>query len=232
MFVHRSMVKSTPKWLFNNGENTGLNLYWLEIPDHTTLSEMEHYLHYLDDDERKTYEAYRVEEKRIEFLLGRVFLKNLLGVRLGLQPDQVRFMKNAYGRPYLIPSQAQPDLFFNLSHTRGVIACVIAPWDKVGIDVERTDHDASDVMRVVFVEKEIEFVNSQLTSDAKRQAFYRIWTRKEAVMKAEGKGFSLPPRSFTVPLEGECVSDGKYEYLTYLLIPDCLCSLVVKKPEP
>ncbi|MBT2605229.1 4'-phosphopantetheinyl transferase superfamily protein [Bacillus sp. ISL-53] len=205
-----------------------INLYWVQIPNHATIIEIQHKLNYLDKEEQKTYESYKVEEKQIEFLLGRVLLKNLLSVWLEHAPEKIRFIKNVYGRPYLHPSYKKSNLYFNLSHAKGVLACVVSPWEKVGIDVEFTDYDAFEVMNSVFVKKEIEYVNKQLTSDLKRQAFFRIWTRKEAVMKAEGKGFYLPSKSFSVPVEGERVSDETYEYLTYSFLPNSMCSLVVK----
>ncbi|MCX2829705.1 4'-phosphopantetheinyl transferase superfamily protein [Bacillus pseudomycoides] len=210
-------------------KNCDINLYWVQIPDYATTLDFHHKLNYLDEDERKVYEAYKVEEKRIEFLLGRVLVKKLLSDCLGLEPEKVRFIKNVYGRPYLHPSYSKSNLFFNLSHTKGVLACVVSPWEKVGIDIECTDFNAFEVIHSVFTEKEIEFLDKQLTADSKRQAFFRMWTRKEAVMKAEGKGFSLSPKSFIVPFDGERVSDGKYQYLTYSFFQNYLCSLAVEK---
>jgi 4'-phosphopantetheinyl transferase len=205
---------------------------FVPIPAQIRLSDLTAGLAVLDAAERQTYDRYRVDFKKVEFLTGRLLLKHLLAARLNTAPCAVRFIKNAYGKLFLHPDLRAPGLFFNLSHTDRLVACVLSPVPLTGIDVELITKPHFDVMPQVFIANEIAFVESQPTMRERLTAFYLLWTRKEAVMKATGKGFSLPPKSFTVPFAGGHARDGVYDYDTYALGPDYLCSLACAQPAP
>jgi 4'-phosphopantetheinyl transferase len=209
-----------------------IRCYWVPIPAQVRLSDLTAGLAVLDAAERQTYDRYRVDFKKVEFLTGRLLLKRLLADHLKTEPCAVRFIKNAYGKLFLHPDQRGAGLFFNLSHTDRLVACVLSPFPFTGIDVELVTVPHFDVMPQVFVETEIRFVQSQPTLRERLKAFYRLWTRKEAVMKATGKGFSLPPKSFTVPFAAGYARDGEFAYDTYELGPDYLCSLAYTQSAP
>ena len=80
-------------------------------------------------------------------------------------------------------------IFFNLSHSKRIVTCVISSIDEAGIDVEGINKNPLELMPVVFVYQEQMLIEAELTFAKKVEAFYRVWTRKEAVMKAAGKGF-------------------------------------------
>ncbi|UFJ43235.1 4'-phosphopantetheinyl transferase superfamily protein [Brevibacillus humidisoli] len=188
---------------------------------------MEQQFDLLSREERETYQRYRVEWKKVEFITGRILLKTRLAERLNVKPREVQFVKNGYGKLFLDPSMRAEGLYFNLSHTKGMIVCVLSPWEQTGIDVERMVKDHFEVMSTVFVDEEIDYVQKRPSLEARREAFYLIWTRKEAVMKAAGLGFSLPPKSFYVPCGDEQEGDDRYQFYTYKLPPDFLCSVAV-----
>lgn len=208
-----------------------LSVCWVPVPEEAPAAALEHHLPLLDPEERQVYDRYRVDFKKVEFLTGRVLLKTQLAERLHLSPDQIRFVKNDYGKLYLHPDQDPGGLFFNLSHTAGMIACVVGGLERAGIDVERTDKDAFEVMPKVFRPDEIAWVEAQTSAASRSRAFFLLWTRKEAVMKAEGLGFSLPPLSFGVPTAFERDADDSYHYLSWQWMPSMLCSLAVAKQE-
>jgi 4'-phosphopantetheinyl transferase len=209
-----------------------ISCYWVPIPPQVRPTDLTAGLAVLDAAERQTYERYRVDFKQVEFLTGRLLLKRLLGAHLNTEPCAVRFIKNAYGKLFLHPDLRGAGLFFNLSHTDRLVACVLSSFPFTGIDVELSTKPHFAVMPQVFVEAEIRFVQSQPTLRERLKAFYRLWTRKEAVMKATGQGFSLPPKSFTVPFAGGHARDGIYDYHTYELAPDYLCSLAYVQSPP
>ncbi|MGX5597786.1 4'-phosphopantetheinyl transferase family protein [Bacillus cereus] len=180
----------------------------------------------LNAEERATYARYKVDFKKVEFLVGRCLLKLVLSQFLQMQPSDISFSKNKYGKLFL--KNLSSSLYFNLSHTDGMVVCAVSVDGEVGIDVEKTFVDRCEVMRHVYVPKEIEWVNNQRDKTAKLKAFYVLWTRKEAVMKAVGKGFSLPPLSFTVPFDETWARDHEFDYYTIEPLPGYIITVVTK----
>lgn len=130
--------------------------------------------------------AYRRWQDRQAGILGRVLLDHLY--RAVLQPDKGpdRWAADAYRRPYL---PDHPDFDFNISHTDGLVACVAAAGaGRVGVDVER--EGAVDITEFRRVFTAAEYAGLAALPDPTEE-FYRLWTRKEAVMKADGRGFYL-----------------------------------------
>jgi len=203
-----------------------LYIYWIKIPRSLTSAEIKDRLDLLDAEERATYERYKVDFKKIEFLVGRCLAKMALGQFLQMQPGDISFSKNKYGKLFLKNSSSS--LYFNLSHTDEMVVCAVSADSEVGIDVEKTFADRCEVMKHVYVPKEIEWVNTQRDKNAKLNAFYVLWTRKEAVMKAVGKGFSLPPLSFTVPFDEKWARDHEFDYYTIEPLPGYIITAVTK----
>jgi 4'-phosphopantetheinyl transferase len=92
-----------------------------------------------------------------------------------------------HGKPYL----AEPsglDLRFNLSHTDGLALVALARGREVGVDVEaaRSGRRAQGIADRWFTEAEAEQIRTAADPDA---AFYRLWARKEAYLKATAEGY-------------------------------------------
>ncbi len=186
---------------------------WLSLDPTPRLEKLEPGLYWLDDEERATYERYRVDFKKVEFLAGRILSKSAIGQFLNVSPRHVRFTKNAYGKPVL--DGCSKPLYFNLSHTHGMVTCALSRYGEVGVDVERVNQEAFAIIPYMFVPEEINAINTQPGRNAQLQALYTLWTRKEAVMKAVGQGFFLAPLSFSVPLNETRVRDGQFNYYTF-----------------
>jgi 4'-phosphopantetheinyl transferase len=213
-----------------------VEIYWLHVDEEVQPAELNSCLEVLDQEEKAVYERYRVDFKKVEFLLGRMLLKRMIGQKLGVLPQEVRFIKNEYGKLFLdsrnVAGSIKRPLFFNLSHSDRMLVCAISEIEKTGIDVEAVKKDCCfEVMRSVFLPKEIAYVEQQGTPSMKREAFYQLWTRKEAVMKALGKGFSLPPLSFSVPLARCRVDEQSFSYYTFAPMEGYMVSAVVEREE-
>ncbi|MFC1574623.1 4'-phosphopantetheinyl transferase family protein [Gemmatimonadota bacterium] len=126
-------------------------------------------------------------------------LRGLLGRALGQSPGDVRLLYGEEGKPSV---EAEPALFFSLSHS-GPVALVALAWHRrVGVDVEerRVREDLEGLAGRVFSPDETEALTA-LPTTARREAFYRGWTRKEALAKALGKGIASSFHRFSVSLE-------------------------------
>lgn len=154
----------------------------------------------LDQDEASRCERYLVDGARRQFLLSRGAVRLLLADRLGCSPGKVTFRTGRNGKPDVVLDGVRTPIYFNLSHsgTSGLIA--VSPSRSVGVDVEeRRDRiDLDGVAKRVFSESERAAL-LRLMQPEKTQLFFRLWTLKEALIKAKGTGFSYNPAGFAVP---------------------------------
>lgn len=125
-------------------------------------------------------------------LVGRMLLKYGMKLSFNQVLDYECIQYTPFQKPFLPEKMG---LEFNISHSGDMVVCVLSPF-RVGIDIE-----------VVNEKIDIEDFSDQMTSHEHFKirnmkphwdAFYRWWTRKEAVVKMLGKGLSLPLTSFDV----------------------------------
>lgn len=129
------------------------------------------------------------EEHRRRFCLARAFLRVILAHYVGMAPEQLQFREGTHGKPYLDPN---PDgLQFNLSHSQDQAIYAINLGESLGVDIEwiSPEIETQPLAARFFTPGERQRIAS-LPEDQQRHAFYQIWTRKEAVMKATGLGLS------------------------------------------
>ena len=147
----------------------------------------------LDSDERRAASRFRFDEDRRRYTASHVALRRILARYLGAAASGVAFAKDPNGKPCLAADRAEPDIRFNLSHCRSLALIAVAWRREVGVDVEAITPDVADLRLAArrFAPREIAAL--QALPDAERQAaFFRIWTRKEAYLKAVGQGLSIP----------------------------------------
>ena len=117
------------------------------------------------------------------------------------------FAFNEFGKPEVANPEAADlpgRLRFNLSHTNGLALLAVCLDADLGIDVEavRAVSDLELIAQSHFSAREVTAFNG-FDSAARQRAFFRCWTRKEAFLKAHGKGLSIPLDSFAVSLDEE-----------------------------
>lgn len=226
------MRDNKPKFYDFDLGNKDIITYIVSIPRELKIEDIQKYTYILDEDEIYQFTRYKVEKKKIEFLLGRILLKGVLGKILKKNANDISFTKNKYGKLFLKNNSINSNIYFNLSHTDGMVVCGITKIGKIGIDVERTNKDYLETMEMVFVSKEIDYVNSQDNVEKKKNAFYKIWTRKEAFMKLTGKGFSLSPLTFTVPFNKSVCFNGRTNYDSYIPSLGYIVSIAIESIYP
>ena len=149
----------------------------------------------LDQAEQRRWQGIRSEEGRRCFLVSRAMLRVLLGEAIGCSPTALTITTNAWGKPRI--DQPATRWQFNLSHSHGLIALILAYDLAVGIDVECL-HRNLNIPRLVrhfFHPREIQQLEV-LSAAEQREHFFRLWTLKEAYVKAIGRGLSLALDSF------------------------------------
>jgi 4'-phosphopantetheinyl transferase len=133
--------------------------------------------------------------KSNRFVAARGCLRQVLARYLDSSPADVTFAYGAHGKPRL-EEASDDDLMFNLSHAGDWGLLVVAQDVDVGVDVEKIDHrlDYEKVAARVFSPDEMAHLE-QCHAARRRRGFYRIWTRKEAMLKGQGFGFSAPEKA-------------------------------------
>lgn len=146
--------------------------------------------------ERERNQRYVFEKDRIRDLLTRVFIRKLLANYLSVAPDDLQFETNAHGRPALVWPDRASKLDFNLSHAGEMIACTLVSDGRIGIDLEPIDREVNIQQASHFFSKiELEEL-ALLSGNQQKEHFLRLWTLKEAYIKAQGRGLSIPLDSF------------------------------------
>ena len=152
----------------------------------------------LEPDELNRASRFHFDKHRRHFIVARGFLRSVVGRYLETQPEALRFSYGAYGKPALASEHV---LRFNLSHSHEVALLAVARDAELGVDVEhvRADFASEEIAQRFFSRAEVEVFNS-LPKDEQVAAFFRCWTRKEAYIKAIGKGLSQALDAFDVTL--------------------------------
>ena len=155
----------------------------------------------LSADERERADRFVFRSDRNRFVVGRAGLRHLLGERLGMAPESVRFSYGEFGKPALVNQPDGADLRFNVSHSRDLVVYALADGREVGVDVEAIAamEDRDDVATHCFSKAEQDAYLALAESD-RTNGFFNCWTRKEALVKAIGHGMSFPLDEFDVTL--------------------------------
>ncbi|MES1025690.1 4'-phosphopantetheinyl transferase superfamily protein [Gloeocapsa sp. BRSZ] len=148
--------------------------------------------------EQQRAERFYLQLHRDRFIVGRGVLRKVLANYLQIQPNEINFSYNAYGKPSLVVANQEP-LRFNLSHSQELALIAVTQNCDVGVDLEciRNDFPCQEIAARFFSPTEVAVLRS-LPPHLQTTAFFTCWTRKEAFIKATGKGLSLPLDKFDV----------------------------------
>lgn len=185
----------------------------------------------LDDEERARADRFRFARHARRFTVARAFLRTTLGEVLGRPARSIEMEVSEHGKPFL----PRRELHFNLSHSHELAVIAIAET-RVGVDVEhvRPMPDAVRLAERFFAPEEIDALRNFEDRD---QAFFGIWTAKEAYLKALGAGIALLPlNSFAVSTDPDAPSllradndDPSRWQLSRARVPDgYLCTIAVE----
>jgi len=185
--------------LLAEGHSCGaLVLFPLDVPP----AEREPLADLLSVSERARADRFLSPTLGERFTVAHGRLRQLLAKPLGLAPEAIEFSTGAHGKPELAGAAADSGLRFNLSHSAG-LGLVGWSWQRaIGVDVEvwRAMRDEAALVRRFFSAAEI-LAWEALMTEQRVEAFFNLWTRKEAYIKALGRGLSLPLDSFDVSHE-------------------------------
>jgi 4'-phosphopantetheinyl transferase len=163
----------------------------------------------LNGDERRRAARFAFDDDRQRFIACRGLLRMALSAYTGTDSCSLRFDQNEWGKPFL----ADASMHFNVSHSRGAALLGFTRSREIGVDIEHIDTRVSllDLAAHCFSAVERDELIS-LPEYQRRGAFFACWTRKEAYIKARGRGLSLDLRSFDVSMDPETPAWSLKEY--------------------
>lgn len=173
---------------------------------------------WLNEEEQARRRQYPLPGSRRRFALCRAALRAVLCRRLGCSNERLSFGSSDHGKPFALVDETPAAISFNLSHSgkHGLIALV--PHGRLGVDVEeyvpRGDFD--ELSEAVFGPHE-QSALARVRGRDKAQLFFRLWTIKEALIKALGLGFSLDVSQFEVP---PALHQGKMSVFRFPQLPE------------
>lgn len=139
----------------------------------------------LADEELIKSASFLKESDSIRYIIGRSMLRILLARYLDMDPQEINFSPGLNKKP-MLNTPGKSILDFNIGHSGDFILIAVART-PVGIDIERIDNfpEINETMQLIFEKDEIAFTQEQASPI---RTFYKLWTRKEALLKATSRG--------------------------------------------
>ncbi len=198
-----------------NGQKIEIQLYVADIRDFSIQGGLDK----ITSKRQEQIKLYCQLEDKARCLTAGLMERVILKVE---SDEEIGFGEN--GKPYLKNSQTH----YNIAHSGNYVVMAVSDVE-VGVDIERIDEEALDAARICFTPLECNLVKENHTDK-----FFEIWTAKESIMKATGRGFTLLPESFTVlPLDRTAHEiEGRKWYFQWDRIEDHIfCTAVENYPQ-
>ncbi|SNS38886.1 4'-phosphopantetheinyl transferase family protein [Dokdonia pacifica] len=178
---------------------------------------LKYYLDFLPQGFKEEVLKYRRWDDRYNCLFGKLMI--YLGATM-FGNDSFEFnkiLKDSYGKPFMEDSNFN----FNISHSGNTVVCVFSK-QEVGVDIEEINDIDYDLFENVFTPKELQDIK-----DNGLDTFYEYWTKKESVIKAIGKGMSIPLTEIKIDKESTTYNDNTW-YTKSFKMDNKYCSITSK----
>ncbi len=191
----------------------------------------------LAPDEQMRAARFKFPIHQQRYVIARGILRQLLARYLKCPPQEIDFHYTQYGKPLLASPISNPRLYFNISHSENIALYAFSLTADLGVDIEniRADIEAENIAERFFATEEVQMLK-HLTAEQKIAAFFAIWTKKEAFIKAIGQGLTFSLQDFVVNLAHDSkslvsISKGHaqdWSLLTLVPEPGYIAAIAVK----
>ena len=204
-----------------------MNIIIKKLPDIITEEEKQYYISLLEDEKKEKVLRFP-ERKCTQSIFANMIAKTELSKILGKDISEVSFTYNEFGKPFL---KNCDDLFFNISHS-GEYIVVVTDNKPVGIDIEKIKPLNEHMISRVCSESERDFLKKSEDID---RDFTKLWTLKESMIKAKGRGITDGLKNYRFLVEdGNAVSlCGKADIVVREDIEGYIVSVcsIIEKPQ-
>ncbi len=186
--------------------------------------------------------------EKLNYTIRSAIIRLLIGKYLDISPLTVEFVASRLGKPAICATGIELGLEFNVSHSEDWLFLAFCRDNPIGVDVECVKHDfpVMEISQRFFTSSEASLV-ANVNEKCRTEMFFRIWVRKEAYLKALGKGLYLDLKSFETPIapQVDCVEgndnsgctcvgtlDGRWYFYDISTISGyCACLVTDFKPS-
>ena len=165
----------------------------------------------LSEEELDRYRRFHFPADRHRYLVSHALVRKTLSAYIDIPPEDWCFSHGEHGRPEISNPNAAA-LRFNLTHTAGLVGCVVTLDNDCGIDAELISdrHNPAGIAERMFsTDESVEL--KQLKDAAQLDYFFTRWTLREAYVKARGIGISFPTRKLQFRVDDKAGVRVKFE---------------------
>ena len=168
---------------------------------------------WLDEYERSRSHEFLQDGARRRYVMCRAVTRVILSSRLGCRNEQLSFGASRYAKPFAILDGRPAPISFNVSHSGGHGLVAVAPIGRVGVDLEErvVRHNLDSLIDYVLGPNEQAHLAKE-SGRGKADLFFKLWTIKEALLKALGTGFHLDMSKFEVPSDIRVGTEGIFRF--------------------
>jgi 4'-phosphopantetheinyl transferase len=171
-----------------------ITIHVLQVPAELPEAYWNHFLSHVSEERRGQASRFVHLADAYRSVLGEALTRVTLSKSTGLNPEELSFPRNKYGKPSLTP---YPNVQFNVSHSGDWIALISGGNVDLGVDVEKIAPIDMKIAERFFSLTESKFLAAE-PAEMQLETFYRLWTLKESYIKTVGMGLSMPLDSFSM----------------------------------
>ena len=134
--------------------------------------------------------SYRFQKDREISLIGKLLLQKAIKFTKNENELLANFKKQTKNKPYI-----EGWYYFNISHSRNYVVLSFSKDHEIGVDIEYINRDIDHISLGSFFTKDEQIYLQKAMNPVR--AFYNLWTKKEAVLKATGEGLTRNLNNFT-----------------------------------
>lgn len=192
----------------------------------------------LDSTEAARAARFRFDEDRLAFVAAKALTRATLTLLVERPPRSWQFRKGPFGKPEPILRPGEPAVCVNLSHTRGLAVVAASIGREIGVDAEWMGRPAPlEIAETHFAPEELTQIYDHMP-DRRDEVFFKLWTLKEAYMKATGKGMHLALNSFAFGLDpvrllsgAEACESARWRFHVRRIGADHMLALAADRPD-
>jgi 4'-phosphopantetheinyl transferase len=210
--------------------NKKVDIWRINVTSHLSL--LNAFLLIMSPEEIDRANSFYQTKDKYRYITAHGTLRNILAKYLHQSPGAIRFLEGANKKPCLI-NQAESNLFFNISYAGDWILLAVANLE-IGVDVETINPrlDYLEITQKNFSAEEADYINA----DNSTERFFLLWTRKEALLKATGKGLDdylklIPGLDGIHLIQNDIISSGNnWQVSSFKIMDRYIASIAINSP--